>query len=174
MKHAEPGTERRLGFNSAWGDEVSAAPIGRAQFHLFSATEDSPVSWRLLSGNNRELGRGADRYLDVESCIVATKQFVLLLDELVGVVRPREDGWAWWLSNELRPFATCTRAYDRQARCDQALVHFRQLAAEAVTSNEVVVTATRRWAHHRQGHRSMTLSPSTGRTRRRDLVPGES
>lgn len=150
------------------------APIGRAQFHLFATADNSPVWWRLLSGNNRELGRGTNCYIDVESCILATKQFVLVLDELAGVVRRREDGWAWWLSAGDQALATCTRTYDRQTRCEQALVHFRQLAADAVTSNGAVVTASRRWAHRRQGPRPMALNPSLGSTHHRNLVPGES
>ncbi len=141
--------------------------VAPAHFQLFAVTSTSPIKWRLLSGNNRELGRAVDAYPDVESCLVAVKQFVESLDDLTGLVRRRDgDGWAWWLASEGGTVVTCGRSYDRQIRCEQALLNFRQLAASADASSGLVVTASRRWAHSSQGTRPMTLNLGVDRPRR--------
>jgi hypothetical protein len=141
--------------------------ITPAHFQLFATTASSPIKWRLLSGNNRELGRAVDTYTDAESCLVAVKQFVEGIDELAGLVRRRDGGgWGWWLASETGIVVTCGRSYDRQIRCEQALLNFRVLAAGADTSTGLVVTASRRWAHSSQGTRPMTLNLGVDRPRR--------
>jgi hypothetical protein len=145
----------------------------QAHFQLFATNTSSPIKWRLLSGNNRELGRCVATYADVESCLVATKVFVESVDELTGQVRRREEGgWAWSLTSGLEPIVVCGRSYDRQVRCEQALANFRHLAAVAVSGTGVVITASRRWSHSSQGTRPMALNSGVERPRRPHPAPG--
>ena len=48
------------------------ARVGHIQ--LFAAAQVGQVRWRLLSGNNREIGRGAQVFADAETCRIAVKE----------------------------------------------------------------------------------------------------
>jgi hypothetical protein len=142
-------------------------PVSHAHFQLFALDSRALVRWRLLSGNNRELGRSVASYPDAESGLIAVKVFVETLDELTSQVRRRDaEGWAWLLLADGEPVATCGRPYDRQVRCEQALANFRMLAAAASSKNDVVVTAARRWVHLAHGRQPMELNSGLSRARR--------
>lgn len=144
---------------------------GRAHFQLFASDARATVRWRLLSGNNRELGRAYAAHPDAESCLLAVKDFVEVVDELTVQVRRREgDGWGWALLADGRCVVTCGHSYDRQVRCEQAVANFCDLAATAALSSGVVVTASRRWVHPSQGRHPIELNSGADR-RRRLTVP---
>jgi hypothetical protein len=98
---------------------------GQAHFQLFAAQAQSAVRWRLLSGNNRDLGRSVESYPDAASCLVAIKELVVMLDVLQPQVRRRgPNQWQWALLIDTRAVVSGAHAYDRQVRCDQAVRQF--------------------------------------------------
>jgi hypothetical protein len=122
--------------------------MGAAQCHvqLFAQTGTSPVRWRLLSGNNREIGRGAESFPDAESCLVAVKELQTLVAEFAGTVR-RDDGhsWIWQLTLGERLVATAAHGYDRLIRCERGMSQFRLELRNAALSPGVMISQTRRW-----------------------------
>ena len=67
------------------------------QFHLVVA-DVSGVRWRLLAGNNRELGRGLTAYPDVETCRAGLERTLLEPPSLVpAVMRVDHCHWGWLL-----------------------------------------------------------------------------
>jgi hypothetical protein len=85
------------------------------------------TAWRLLSANNRELGRGLTSFRDEESC----RQAVLRLRENVEravAVTCREQPtsmWRWRLELDDQPVALSARSYRRQRECLYNLGQFR-------------------------------------------------
>jgi hypothetical protein len=61
------------------------------RFQLYALGRDGSVNWRLLGGNNRDLGRGVDPYPDAESCRLGIKNLLARLDraETFPPTRPR-------------------------------------------------------------------------------------
>ncbi len=116
------------------------------RIQLFARTAMDPVRWRLLSSNNREIGRGVDFYPDAECCRIAVKNLQAGVEELEGVVR-RADAhtWSWQVLAEGRPVATASHGYDRQIRCARGLVQFRDELHIAVIAPEVMTSHARRW-----------------------------
>lgn len=113
---------------------------------LFGRTLDAPVRWRLLSRNNREIGRGAELFPDAEACRIAVKELQTIIDELEPTVR--RDGahsWIWQLSLGDQLVAASAHGFDRLIRCNYGLAQFRDTLASAPVGEDVVYTATRRW-----------------------------
>lgn len=113
---------------------------------LYAATPDAPVRWRLLSGNNREIGRGLLDYPDAESSCIAIKELqrdVALLDRRIKRVEPNR--WLWEVYQGHVPVAMAGRAFDRLIRCEQAVERFVGQLADASVTATVSYTAARRW-----------------------------
>jgi hypothetical protein len=135
---------------------------GQAHFQLFVNDTRLNVRWRLLSGNNRELGRSVDGYVDSESCLLAVKEFVESIDDLVPQVRRRDrSGWGWVLLAEDGPVVMCGHPYDRQVRCAQALQNFLGLARSARVGDGAMVSRSRRWSHPTHGRQPIHLNSGT-------------
>jgi hypothetical protein len=104
---------------------ATAFPVGSDEV-LEAVVWSSQVRWRLLSANNRQLGRGAPTYPDV----TAARRAVRLLAARLGDAEPdvhfrdRAAGWVWSLrvGNELA--AVSGRGYERSALAGQALELF--------------------------------------------------
>ena len=113
---------------------------------LFSQSEGSPIRWRLLSGNNRETGRGVDTYPDVESCRVGIKDLQATLDDLdASVRRTSANQWAWQLLRDGHFVAVSGRSFDRLIRCEQGLAHFLEHIRDAEIGAVLMVSGARRW-----------------------------
>ena len=135
----------------------ATAPLpSGAHFQLFAQDGKSAISWRLLSGNNRELGRGAVSHPDLETCLLAIKQMLESLEALSPDVR-RKDAhlWQWSLLDDDDVVVTSSHAYDRRIRCLQALDHFRRQAKDARPGDGVMFTGARRWMHAAAGRRPL-------------------
>lgn len=93
---------------------------------LESIVWSSQVRWRLLSANNRQLGRGAPTYPDAATARGAVRLFADRLSDAVPDVhfRDRTAGWVWslWVGTELT--AVSGRGYERAALAAQALELF--------------------------------------------------
>jgi hypothetical protein len=105
------------------------------------------VRWRLLSGNNRELGRGLAQFEDLESCRLGIKELQSLTAELEpSVQRSGSSTWTWLLSHGGQPVATAGHRYDRLIRCRQGLTHFVVQLATCEIGAGLMLTQSRRWS----------------------------
>jgi hypothetical protein len=113
---------------------------------LFASTLNAPVRWRLLSGNNREIGRGAESFSDAETCRIAVKDLQATVEELESTIR-RDVGhvWIWQLGLGDRLVATSAHSFDRMIRCDRGLAQFRDEMRIAAIGTGLMISQTRRW-----------------------------
>lgn len=113
---------------------------------LFASTVNAPIRWRLLGTNNREIGRGAESFVDAECCRLAVKELQTQIDDVEAVVRRGvRNSWVWQLVLDDRLVATSAHGYDRQIRCGAALSHFLDGVRSAGISAEVMTSYARRW-----------------------------
>ena len=113
---------------------------------LFAQTSDGPVRWRLLSGNNRELGRGLGLFADEAECRVAVKELQCEMGSLLSRVRPTAaNQWVWELRRGGVPVAVAGHSFDRLVRCERGLAQFVGRMADAPISDTVMVSDARRW-----------------------------
>jgi hypothetical protein len=89
--------------------------VAAARFELYALTRPGiprarresgvPVTWRLLSGNNRDLGRAAASFPDVAGCLAAIQRLrVALASPAISVSSP--DGrsrWTWRIAVDPPP-----------------------------------------------------------------------
>ena len=126
-------------------DQVGARP-GRSHIQLFAKDEFAPVRWRLLSGNNRELGRGTGEFSDSESCRLGIKHLQNIAADLEhGVHRSGSCNWTWALSLGGVLVASSGHRYDRLIRCRQGLAHFVVQFETCEVGPGLMVAASRRW-----------------------------
>jgi hypothetical protein len=113
---------------------------------LYARTQNSSVNWRLLSGNNREIGRGAEHFADAEACRIAVKNLQVVVDSLHELVRQTEaHRWIWQLRGVDGLVAGSPNGYDRLIRCNRGLEQFRAALPYAEVGNTVMISETRRW-----------------------------
>jgi hypothetical protein len=114
---------------------VPARPLaGRAR-----RQPDAPVSWRLLSGNNRDLGRAAATFPDVDECRAAVGRLrAALADPQTSIGSP--DGrtrWNWQIWVGPVQAAVSSRVYQRRVQAEAACAVFLSLAAGAPITETV-------------------------------------
>lgn len=113
---------------------------------LFATTSDGPVRWRLLSGNNRELGRGLGLFGDPEECRVAVKDLQCELGQLMSRIRPAPvNQWVWELRRAGVPVAASGHSFDRLVRCERGLAQFTERMADAPIAQSLMISEARRW-----------------------------
>jgi hypothetical protein len=82
-------------------------------------------SWRLLSGNNREIGRGASAYETELGCLAAITRSQVRAELCVALVGARPTGQWWWhLELDGERIAVAGRVYQRQRECRYNLGQF--------------------------------------------------
>jgi hypothetical protein len=134
----------------------------QAHFQLFAADDRSDIRWRLLSANNRELGRGCEAYGTAENCLLAIKHLIGQLDELVPSIRRREGNlWQWSLVIASVPIVIGGHPYDRQVRSQEAASRFLRDARDARVGERISLTGARRWVRPAVGGASLRLSTVT-------------
>jgi hypothetical protein len=116
------------------------------QIQLFSPAPDGTVNWRLLSGNNREAGRGAVPSAGVHACL----RDVTALQAAVGRLQPRvrrvePHHWRWELWADGAAHAVGGHRFDRLIRCQQAMTQFLAEFATAPIRAGLVISGARRW-----------------------------
>jgi hypothetical protein len=113
---------------------------------LFAATATAPVRWRLLSGNNRDSGRGTESFTDAESCRVAIKALQVALDEVdPSLRRSATNQWVWQVTYGDRVVAVSGRGFDRLIRCEQGLAQFLLQLRDAEIGATLMISNARRW-----------------------------
>lgn len=121
--------------------------VAHSHVQLFAQDESAPVRWRLLGGNNRELGRGAVMYEDRESCCMGVKHLQSIAAELdQSVQRTGSSTWVWQLSLEGALIASSGHRYDRLIRCRQGLTHFVAEFATCEIGPGLMLSQARRWS----------------------------
>jgi hypothetical protein len=87
---------------------------------------DGPwFSWRLLSGNNREIGRGASAYETELGCLAAITRSQVRAQLCASLVSARPTGQWWWqLELDGERIAVAGRVYQRQRECRYNLGQF--------------------------------------------------
>jgi hypothetical protein len=103
------------------------------------------VTWRLLSSNNRDLGRAPGTFPDVESCVRMLRNLQGALAGAVAVIsRDGRARWTWRLrlnvGDDAVDVAVSSRAYQRRVQSEYACAAFRSLApgAEVIATPRVV------------------------------------
>jgi len=120
-------------------------PSSGAHFQIYGASLRSPLRWRLLSGNNRDIGRGADEFANLEQCRQAIDALRLGLNELDVALRRVGHEWTWQLLQSDMPVVVAGHNYDRKIRCERALQQFVERAAAAPINSNIMLSTTRRW-----------------------------
>ena len=125
---------------SADSDLVALSRVGELHFQVYAGLTGQPVRWRLLSGNNRDAGRGVQSFPDIESCIVFIKEMLGQVQALEPAIVPATDGrgWRWRLSLDGVPVVAAPHAFDRRVRCSEACARFVHLAPQAQIRAELV------------------------------------
>lgn len=85
------------------------------------------TAWRLLSANNRELGRGLANFRDEESCRRAVVGLRTDIERGVAVMCREQTTsmWGWRLDIDDQAVAQSARSYRRQRECLYNLAQFR-------------------------------------------------
>jgi hypothetical protein len=113
-----------------------------AHFQIYTEGPEQLLRWRLLSGNNRDMGRSASTYVDLEDVHLGIKQTQGALTRLDRVlVRTDQNQWRWILRDGAEDSVLAGRVYDRRIRSEQACAEFIRAAAEAVVRAAVAVRA---------------------------------
>jgi hypothetical protein len=118
---------------------------GEFQVQVFVAA-DQQVGWRLLSGNNREIGRGAQRHPDADACRLAVAELREGVADLSSRVRRTPPNrWTWELLRDEQPLVLAGHSFDRMIRCQQSLQVFLAQFGSARLTPSVADFAARRW-----------------------------
>jgi hypothetical protein len=113
---------------------------------LFASTPGAAVRWRLLSGNNREIARGAQTFPDADACRIAIKEMQASIDELESSVRQASaHRWIWQLTDGVEVVATSAHSYDRLIRCSSGLEHAVAALPVAEVGAGLMFSQARRW-----------------------------
>jgi hypothetical protein len=131
--------------------------VAAARFELYALAgpgsrprrpSDAPVTWRLLSGNNRDLGRAAGSFPDVDACVAAVHRLrAALSTSTVSVTSP--DGrsrWTWRVAVDAVEVAVSSRMYQRRVQAEAAYAVFLTLAADAPVTEAVRLVGANRAA----------------------------
>ncbi len=136
-----------------------------AHFQLYATDLGGPVNWRLLSRNNRDLGRSVAPFADEDACLAAIADLIQRIGEHQVVVRP--DGshrWAWRLRDRTTDalVAVAGHPFDRQVRCQQGWVQFYDATHHATISPGLLVIGARRGRSPRPAQRVRPGASSDG------------
>lgn len=104
----------------------------RSPWHDASG-EDARVSWRVVAGNNRPLGRSATLFPSLVECVVAATQLHREIGRAESsVLFDVADGhWRWTVALRGQPVAMSAHAYKRRIECIRSLEQFIAAAAAA-------------------------------------------
>ncbi len=108
--------------------------------HLYSSPTSGGVRWRVLGGNNRELGRGLLAYPDAEACRAGLTQTIADLPTLVpAVIRVDHSHWGWRLRAGSLDIVGSGHPFDRRPRCEEACQRFVEMAPHASVRDALTV-----------------------------------
>lgn len=116
-------------------------------FQLYRQGPDGPVRWRILSGNNRDMGRGAGEYATQDECLAGIADFLGSVALLTtGLLRTADNRWAFRLLRRDEVMASSGHAFDRRTRCEQAARRLLEIAPYAEIRPVVAVLSPASWS----------------------------
>ena len=157
--------------------------MSQARF-LFLSTQlggAEQVAWRLVAGNNHDLGRSPVPLSDATAARLAVVGLREALPHLVSGHAPdsRPGRWGWQLKHEGEVLAVSSRWYERQRESRYSLQQFLAAVPVAALSEHVAVRPRSREVRRndlRIPRSSDPLPPATGRipaqVALRDVVEG--
>jgi hypothetical protein len=96
------------------------------------------ATWRLLSNNNRDLGRAVSIFEDVDGCLVAVEHLRRNAGRATPVsLRAGRADWTWRVQVDQVPVAVSSRRYQRRVQAEYACGVFLGLVEEANVMNAV-------------------------------------
>ena len=108
-------------------------PTGEDPFAVRNRADGCWFSWRVLGGNNRELGRGATIHATERECLSAMAQIQAGAERSTLFIGLRPTGLWWWqLELDGVPVAVSGRSYHRQRECRYNLEQFRSAWSAAL------------------------------------------
>lgn len=92
-------------------------------------------AWRLLGGNNRELGRAPAVHAGEAECLAGVEALrERLADAALGMVADADHlSWRWRLTHDGQVLAVSGRSYQRHRECHYSAALFRSAAADPTT-----------------------------------------
>jgi hypothetical protein len=107
-------------------------PTAEDPFAVLNRPDGEWFTWRLLSGNNRELGRGASAYETELGCLAAITRLQTRSEVSTSSIGVRSSGQWWWqLELDGERIAVAGRVYQRQRECRYNLDQFLLALPEA-------------------------------------------
>jgi hypothetical protein len=122
-------------------------PEGADPRHVDVNNMASPaICWRLLSPNNRQLGRSADVFDDLPTCFLAVEQFLLGLADAEPLVTRHNAPvrWIWRVLEGNHVVAMSGRSFEAERQAIRTLNNFLASAALASPVPEVMGLPTAR------------------------------
>jgi hypothetical protein len=121
--------------------------VAAARFEIYVVSRRTAVgiepttegaTWRLLSNNNRDLGRAGTTFSDIDSCAAAVERLRRLGDKAVAIsIRDGRADWAWRVQVDQVPVAVSSRRYHRRVQAEYACTVFLGLVPGAEVMNAV-------------------------------------
>jgi hypothetical protein len=109
--------------------------VASARFELYQVPangETAGVGWRLLSSNNRDLGRSVLTFPDMRSCQLVVRRLQLMIDKVAVVqLRAGRVDWSWRVRLDGVDVAVSSRTYQRRIQAESASAVFLGLAPDA-------------------------------------------
>jgi hypothetical protein len=104
------------------------------------------ICWRLLSPNNRQLGRSADVFNDLASCVRAVELLLVGLDDAEPLVTRRKAPvrWTWRVLEGNRVVAMSGRSFEAERQAIRTLDKFLGTAVLASVVPEIMGLPTTR------------------------------
>ena len=133
--------------------DPATLPAGGSHIQLYRSVTRG-VRWRLLSGNHRDVARGASEHADAVHCLNALAVLAARLGEATTTLSRSDDGrWAWRLLLDGDSVAVSGHSFDRRGRCEDAVLRF----ADVMPYAEVRPAVVGLWG--RGGHLPQRLRP---------------
>jgi uncharacterized protein YegP (UPF0339 family) len=112
--------------------EVLTVPSGR--FEVYQARAGQ-VAWRLLSNNNRDLGRAPATFATEPECLAAIAHLRLHVAEATSIVYRADPGnWSWRLRHDDTDLAMSARLYQRHLQATAVCALFVEMVPDAELS----------------------------------------
>ncbi|MDX8031961.1 hypothetical protein SK803_17180 [Lentzea sp. BCCO 10_0856] len=102
-----------------------------ARFQIYRSAARASVTWRLLSANNRGLGKAVAPYPTDSECAKAVAELRELVANGRALLTRDAQLWSWRLQLGGVDLAVSCRSYQRRLQAQYAFRSFVELAADA-------------------------------------------
>jgi|GEM_PF-2122832 len=126
-----------------------STPQGLTFADLAHEDSSSWVMWRVLTANNRDVGRCQNLFNDHESSVSDFLNFKANVQRLEPVISHAQAGleWTWVLLLDEKPVARSSRGYERLRECHYSLTQFLNAVPVAVVVDDPAHMVRQRREH---------------------------